>query len=88
MPPKRLGRRVKLRPDWESIKDQVMYEVCKAKFSQNTDLRDKLVATGDAELVEGNTWGDKIWGICNGQGENRLGKILMKVRTELQATSQ
>lgn len=85
---KRLGRRVKLRPDWESIKDQVMYEVCKAKFSQNTDLRDKLVATGDAELVEGNTWGDKIWGICNGQGKNRLGKILMKVRTELQATSQ
>ena len=53
---KRLGRRVKLRDDWEAVKDTVMYEICKAKFSQNPDLADKLVATKDAELIEGNTW--------------------------------
>lgn len=58
-------------------------EICKAKFSQNPDLADKLVATKDAELIEGNTWGDRIWGVCDGIGENRLGKILMRVRAEM-----
>lgn len=61
-----------------------MYEVCRAKFLQNPDLADKLVATGDAELIEGNTWGDTVWGVCNGSGENRLGEILMRVRSEIQ----
>ena len=83
---KRLGRRVKLRGDWEAVKDTVMYEICKAKFSQNPDLADKLVATKDAELIEGNTWGDRIWGVCDGVGENRLGKILMRVRAVLYTT--
>lgn len=80
---KRLGRRVKLRPDWEAVKYNVMYQVCKAKFTQNSDLLDKLLATGDAELVEGNTWGDQVWGVCNGVGENHLGKTLMRIRSEL-----
>lgn len=80
---KRLGRRVELRPDWETVKYDVMYQVCKAKFTQNSDLLDKLLATGDAELVEGNTWGDQVWGICNGVGENHLGKTLMRIRSEL-----
>lgn len=80
---KRLGRRVHLRPDWESVKDQVMYDVCLCKFTQNPELLDKLFQTGCAELVEGNTWGDKVWGVCDGVGENRLGKILMKIRGEL-----
>ena len=47
------------------------------------DLAEKLLATGDEELVEGNDWNDRIWGKVNGQGENRLGIILMKVREEL-----
>ena len=80
---KRLGRRVKLRGDWEAVKDTVMYEICKAKFSQNPDLADQLVATKDAELIEGNTWGDRIWGVCDVVGENRLGKILMRIRAEM-----
>lgn len=80
---KRLGRQVPLRPDWETVKYNVMYEVCMAKFSQNHDLLSKLLATGDAELIEGNTWGDRVWGVYNGAGENHLGKILMRVRTEL-----
>ena len=77
---KKLGRRIALRPDWEEIKDQVMMEVLEAKFSQNPDLSKLLVETEDALLVEGNTWGDKYWGVCKGVGENHLGIILMKIR--------
>jgi len=53
-----------------------------AKFLGNGDLRDQLLATGDAELVEGNTWGDTYWGVDSrsGKGENMLGKILMETR--------
>lgn len=80
---KQKGRRVKLRHDWEHIKDQIMYEVCFAKFSQNEDLKMKLLATGDQYLEEGNTWGDKEWGTCKGIGQNKLGKILMQIRDEL-----
>lgn len=80
---KHLGRRVHLRSDWEQVKDSVMYDICRAKFTQNPNLRTLLIQTGDAELVEGNTWGDRVWGVCDGVGENRLGKILMRIRKEL-----
>ena len=49
---------------------------------------EKLLATGDEHLEEGNTWGDTTWGTVNGIGENRLGRILMKVRKELQEESK
>ena len=80
---KRLGRAVTLREDWEKVKIRVMYEICYAKFTQNPRLAEKLVATGDEVLIEGNTWNDKFWGVCNGEGMNHLGKILMAIRTEL-----
>lgn len=80
---KRLGRQVDMRDDWEDVKDDVMYEVVLAKFTQNEELKDKLLATGDEELVEGNTWGDRYWGQVNGVGKNMLGKTLMRVRDEL-----
>ena len=82
---KRLGRKVPLRHDWEIVKYDVMYEVCMAKFTQNPDLLSKLLSTGDAELIEGNTWGDRVWGVDMYRciGENHLGKILMRVRSEL-----
>lgn len=80
---KRLGREIKLRDDWESVKDQIMYEVCWLKFSTHQDLKESLLATGDEELIEGNWWGDTYWGVCNGVGQNKLGKILMKIRSEL-----
>lgn len=80
---KKLGRQVSLREDWETVKNDVMYEVCKAKFTQNEDLKEKLLATEDELLEEGNTWGDKTWGTVDGVGENRLGKILMRIREEL-----
>lgn len=60
-----------------------MEEIVREKFTQNTELADKLLATGDAYLEEGNTWGDRIWGTVNGSGANRLGVILMQIRAEL-----
>lgn len=80
---KRLGRIISLRDDWERVKIQVMYEVCYAKFIQNPRLAKWLIETGDEILVEGNTWNDKFWGVCNGEGANNFGKILMAIRTEL-----
>lgn len=81
---KRMGREIALRPDWEYIKDEVMYQVCKIKFSQ-PGFTKQLLATGDAELVEGNGWNDRYWGVdaVTGVGENKLGKILMRIRSEL-----
>lgn len=79
---KRYGRMVQLKPNWEQIKDSVMLNVVRAKF-KNPELKDLLLNTGTAELIEGNSWGDTYWGVCNGNGKNRLGEILMTVRTEV-----
>ena len=80
---KRLGRRVELRSDWETVKIEIMRQVLKSKFTQNPELREKLIATGDTELIEGNNWNDRFWGVCRGVGQNHLGKLLMEVRAEL-----
>lgn len=80
---KALGRKVELREGWEEMKYQVMLDVVRCKFQQNEDIREKLLATGDAHLEEGNWWNDTYWGVCRGKGENNLGKILMLVRQEL-----
>lgn len=80
---KKMGRKVNLRKDWEDVKIQVMEKGLRLKF-QDPTLRKKLLATGDEELVEGNPWGDRYWGVCNGSGKNKLGKLLMKIRKELQ----
>lgn len=86
---KKLGRNVNLREDWEAIKEQVMYDVCYAKFTQDPTLKAKLLATGDMTLVEGNYHGDRCWGMTYSQkdncwvGDNKLGKILMKLRGDL-----
>jgi ribA/ribD-fused uncharacterized protein len=77
---KRLGKTVKLRDDWDDVKLEVMREAVWAKFNQNGDLAKRLVETGNAELAEGNQWGDRFWGEFQGEGENHLGKILMKTR--------
>lgn len=82
---KYLGRTTDLRDDWEDIKFEVMEYLVRQKFTPPPrHLWARLLATGDAELIEGNTWGDTIWGVVDGVGENHLGKILMKVRAELQ----
>ena len=79
---KKLGRKVKLRSDWEQVKDQIMYELVFKKFS-TAELWYQLNTTANEELVEGNWWNDRYWGVCRGTGENKLGKILMRVREEL-----
>ena len=85
---KREGKKVQLRRDWERVKDEIMMEIVRAKFSQNPDLLKKLIGTGDMELVEGNAWHDTYWGVdaATGEGENHLGIILMCVRAELGGT--
>lgn len=53
------------------------------KFAPATELAERLLATGDAQLVEGNTWGDTFWGVCDGVGENHLGRLHMWIRSML-----
>jgi hypothetical protein len=81
----RMGRdrKRKLRGDWESVKIGVMRQAVEAKFRQHDDLRQLLLDTGDAKLVE-NTDDDYFWGDgADGTGRNELGRILMQVRTVL-----
>lgn len=84
---RRVGRKLEYRSDWEDVKLDVMETIVREKFTQNPELADLLVGTGDAILMEGNTWNCAFWGVDARtlEGENHLGKILMKVRTELQA---
>lgn len=79
---KQVGRVIRLRPDWDEIKLNVMQTVLTTKF-QNPELRTLLLATGEAQLIEENTWGDTYWGVCKGKGLNHLGKILMIVRSNI-----
>ena len=79
---KRLGRGVVMRPSWEREKIVVMEDILTSKFAE-PELRAKLLATGERELVEGNTWGDVFWGVCRGRGRNELGKALMRVRDRI-----
>lgn len=80
---KKMGKRIELRSDWEEVKIPIMETILREKFASGTPLAQKLLDTGDEELVEGNWWGDKFWGVCDGVGENNLGKLLMKIRNEL-----
>jgi ribA/ribD-fused uncharacterized protein len=68
---------------WESRKVQTMRDIVWSKFSQNPKLARKLLATGGRYLEETNWWGDKVWGVYRGDGQNLLGKILMDTRARL-----
>jgi len=78
---KRRGRKVSLRPDWEEIKLEIMEMCLREKFSDPV-LKKMLLETEEEELIEGNNWGDTYWGVCQGKGENHLGRLLMKIRKE------
>lgn len=84
---KKAGRQLTLRDGWEGMKQQVMRDILMDKFTRNNIIRQKLLDTGDQELIEGNWWGDKIWGVClkTNQGQNLLGKTLMEIRGRLRA---
>ena len=85
---KYLGRTVKMRPDWEQVKEDIMLTGLREKF-KNPELREKLLDTGYSILIEGNYWHDNEWGDCyceNCQskfGKNKLGRLLMLVREEI-----
>jgi len=81
---RRLGRHIfPLREDWEDEKLNTMYRILRAKFTQNSAVKQQLLGTGAASLEETNWWYDQFWGVYNGKGENHLGKLLMLVRDEL-----
>ena len=86
---KRMGRQVQLREDWEQVKYTVMRVGVERKFDAHPGLVKKLIATGDAILIEGNSWHDNTWGSCfcpkcaDIAGKNWLGEILMERRKEL-----
>lgn len=80
---KALGRQVAIRPNWDDVKRETMLALLREKFGVDVELGNRLKATGDRLLVEGNTWGDRYWGQVHGEGENWLGRLLMQVRQEL-----
>lgn len=79
---KKLGKKIKIRTDWDDVKEDVMFNGVYLKFYHNLDLRKQLTETYDEDLIEGNDWNDTFWGVDlkTNQGMNKLGKILMKVR--------
>ena len=83
---KKLGGKVKLRRDWESVKVSIMENLLRQKFSSEHHKK-WLLDTETQVLVEGNTWHDNFWGVCHcsrcDNGKNNLGMLLMKIRTEL-----
>ncbi len=84
---KKLGKVLKVRKDWDSVKLKIMEWAVNEKF-KDPELEKMLIDTGNEELVEGNWWNDTYWGVCNGVGENNLGKILMRVRDKIIDTNQ
>lgn len=76
----------KMRPDWDDVKLSIMQRAVAAKFGQNLDLKAKLLATGNAEIIEDSKF-DDFWGVGrDGTGKNSLGRLLMQLREELRRT--
>lgn len=80
------SREYPLRTDWEAVKDDVMREAVRLKVSQHADVRDTLLSTGQADIIE-HTVNDSYWADGgDGSGKNMLGKILMEIREEWRAS--
>lgn len=88
---KRYGQTANLDPDWNTRKFSVMEEIIREKFGRHKTLAQKLLETGDEELIELTTWDDTTWGVIEVEGkflgQNNLGKCLMKIREELKNAS-
>lgn len=80
---KTLSHNIKARSNWDAIKTKCMKHVISEKFKNNPDLAARLLDTGNADLINENAQNDCFWGVCGGEGENMLGKILMEERFEL-----
>lgn len=76
-------RSLPLRSDWEEVKDDVMRDAIRAKFTQHEDLKELLLSTDQEYLIEDSPV-DYYWGCgADGSGKNMLGRILMEIRSEL-----
>jgi ribA/ribD-fused uncharacterized protein len=84
---KALGKKLVLRPDWNEVKVPIMAGLLMQKFADPERQR-MLLDTGSKRLVEGNTWNDTFWGVCDGRGANRLGRLLEMVRLHYSALSK
>jgi ribA/ribD-fused uncharacterized protein len=80
---KKRSRTIKIKGNWKESRRWIMHDIVLAFFTEWSDLRKILLDSGDQELIEGNEYHDKYWGVCDGVGENWLGKILMLTRDEL-----
>ncbi len=80
---KRLGKEIMVHADWNSVKEAIMLDLVRQKFSIPS-LGRLLQNTGELHIAEGNAWGDRFWGVDlkTGIGQNRLGKMLMNIREE------
>lgn len=85
---KRHSKTIYVRKDWQDIRVSVMAQLIFQKFFNDLDLREKLLETGDRYIEETNNWKDTFWGVCNGVGENNLGKILMATRAYFKTYAQ
>lgn len=91
---KRMGRKIKRRTDWFDVSLEIMETLVRQKFTRYPELKNKLLETGDAKLIEGSNWNDRFYGAVydtnrnEWMGENHLGKILMKVREELKREAE
>jgi ribA/ribD-fused uncharacterized protein len=79
---KKIGRSLDLRDDWKFIREGVMKSLLIEKFKID-EFRKQLLDTKNSKLIEGNTWGDRFWGVYKGKGQNKLGDMLMRVRDEI-----
>ena len=81
---KRLSKKVTLVSGWDEMRVTVMESLIDSKFN-DPYLKEKLLATDDLHIQEGNMWNDKFWGVClkTGEGENNLGKLIMNKRNKL-----
>ena len=77
---KNKGQQIEIRENWDIVKYDIMFAVVFDKFFRHDDLRMQLLETGNKYLEETNHWKDNFWGVCDGIGQNNLGKILMSIR--------
>ncbi len=83
---KKWGQEVPMAKSWAYNRVGMMRNILVKKF-EIPEMREKLLATGDAEIVEANRWGDTFWGVdeATGEGLNTLGKLIMGIRESIRS---
>lgn len=76
---KKITKSIKIRHDWNDVRLTIMEQLLIEKFTKEP-FRSLLLSTSGVYLEETNDWGDTFWGVCNGVGENNLGRLLMRIR--------